>query len=74
MSIKAYFDCAASTPLDAEVFKAMEPYFSSEFGNPGSLHFLGQKAQAAIDSSRKKIADFFKIEFSGVLFYFNTDI
>ncbi len=69
MNTKAYFDCAASTPLDAEIFKAMEPYFSSEFGNPGSLHFFGQKAQATVDSARKKTADLFKVDFSGVLFF-----
>ncbi len=69
MDTKAYFDCAASTPLDAEVFNAMEPYFFSDFGNPGSLHFWGQKAQAAVDSARKKTADLFKVDFSGILFF-----
>ena len=66
---RAYFDCAATTPVAPEVFKAMAPYFSDEFGNPGSLHFAGQKAQAALDASRKKIADFFKVEFTGVVFF-----
>ena len=33
----------------------MRPYFSSEFGNPGSLHSFGQKAIAAVDASRESI-------------------
>lgn len=69
MDTKAYFDCAASTPVDGAILKEMEPYFTENFGNPGSLHFLGQKSQAAVDSARKKIADLFKVDFSGVLFF-----
>ena len=33
----------------------MRPYFSREFGNPGSLHSFGQKAIAAVDASRELI-------------------
>jgi len=52
----AYLDNAASTPLANEVFEAMEPYLSLYFGNPSSLHSYGRKARAAIESSRKTIA------------------
>ena len=52
---RLYFDHAASTPVDARVLRAMRPYFSREFGNPGSLHSYGQKAIAAVDASREKI-------------------
>ncbi len=53
-----YFDHSATTPVDFEVLKAMEPYFSNIFGNASSIHGFGQEAMAAVDNSRRKIADF----------------
>ena len=53
---QVYLDYAATTPLDLEVRAEMEKYFSEEFGNPSSLHMLGQRAQIAIDQAREKIA------------------
>src|ERR1035441_8268722 len=52
---RIYLDYAASTSVDPRVLRAMRPYFSSEFGNPGSLHSFGQKAIAAVDASREEI-------------------
>lgn len=52
---RVYLDSAAATPLDKEVFKAMVPYFSEKFGNPGAIHGFGQEAMAAIDESRQKV-------------------
>lgn len=52
---RLYFDHAASTPVDPRVLRAMRPYFSREFGNPGSLHSFGQQAIAAVDASREEI-------------------
>ena len=52
---RLYFDHAASTPVDPRVLRAMRPYFSGEFGNPGSLHSFGQKAIAAVDAAREDI-------------------
>jgi len=66
--MKVYFDNAATTPVDSEVLKEILPYFLKEFGNPGSLHFMGRKAQEALDFSRKKIADYFGIDFENVIF------
>ena len=51
-----YLDYAATTPLDPRVRAAMEPYFSNLFGNPSSLHFAGQKAEAAVERSRQTVA------------------
>jgi len=33
----------------------MRPYFSREFGNPGSLHSFGQRAIAAVDAAREEL-------------------
>lgn len=57
-----YFDHAATTPVDEEVLKAMLPYFSEKFGNPGGLYGLGMEAKAAIGKAREKIAEFLGTE------------
>lgn len=51
-----YFDNAATTPLDPEVFDAMKPYMLEYFGNPSSTHAQGRKVRAAIESARKTVA------------------
>lgn len=55
--MKIYLDNAATTPLDPEVFEAMKPFMLEDFGNPSSTHAHGRKVRAAIESSRKKIAE-----------------
>lgn len=55
--MNVYLDNAATTPLDAEVFEAMKPFLLNDFGNPSSTHAHGRKVRAAIESSRKKIAE-----------------
>lgn len=55
--MKVYLDNAATTPLDPEVFEAMKPFMLEDFGNPSSTHSHGRKVRAAIESSRKKIAE-----------------
>lgn len=55
--MKVYLDNAATTPLDPEVFEAMKPFMMEDFGNPSSTHAHGRKVRAAIESSRKKIAE-----------------
>jgi cysteine desulfurase len=68
MSNKIYLDYAATTPLDQAVFEKMQPFFNSEFGNPSSVHSLGQSAAEAIEKSRKKVADFINSSQSEVIF------
>lgn len=51
-----YFDYNATTPLDAEVRTAMEPCLSQVFGNPSSVHRLGQRARALLDDARDRVA------------------
>lgn len=53
---RIYLDYAASTPVDRRVMEAMAPYFNEKFGNPGSLHWFGQEAEAAVFDARQKIA------------------
>jgi cysteine desulfurase len=51
-----YLDYAATTPVDKRVLQAMMPYFSEEFGNPSSIHFLGQRAENALETARETVA------------------
>ncbi|HNA87750.1 MAG TPA: cysteine desulfurase family protein [Anaerolineales bacterium] len=51
-----YLDYAATTPVDERVLARMLPYFREAFGNPSSIHRFGQKAEAAVDEAREKVA------------------
>ena len=71
MSIKGkkiYLDYAATTPVDKEVLKEMQPYFDKKFGNASSIHSFGQEAIVAIDQAREKIAKLFSCDFSEIIF------
>ncbi len=54
--VMIYLDYAATTPVDRRVLEAMLPYFSETFGNPSSVHRFGQKAEAAVEEAREKVA------------------
>jgi cysteine desulfurase len=51
-----YFDYAATTPLDPAVLRAMQPYFTKEFGNPANLYGFGRAARQAVSEASKKIS------------------
>lgn len=63
-----YFDYAASTPVAPEIVSVMQPYMSDVFANPNAVHEQGQKAQAALDKSRKQVADICGVGFASVVF------
>ena len=52
-----YLDHAATTPLDPRVLETMQPYLSEDFGNPSSVHGYGQRAEAALEDARGRIAE-----------------
>lgn len=49
-------DYAAGKPVDTRAVEAMLPYMREHYGNPSSLHVLGQEAKQAVDEARAKIA------------------
>lgn len=51
-----YFDNAATTPVDPRVLEEMLPYFADDFGNSESIHSFGQKAHAAVEQARERVA------------------
>ena len=53
---KIYMDYSAGKPVDPRVTDAMLPFFNSSFGNPSSVHTLGQEAKQALQNSREVVA------------------
>jgi cysteine desulfurase len=66
--MKVYLDNAATTPVAPEVFDAMVPYLKNEFGNPSSTHFYGRQTKAAIETSRRQVAELIKSKPSEIIF------
>jgi len=56
MPAPVYLDHSATTPVRAEVFAAMEPFYGPKFGNPSSMHRWGREARAALDEARERLA------------------
>lgn len=54
--MQVYADNAATTKTAPEVVEAMLPYFSEIYGNPSSLHSVGQAANKALAEARASIA------------------
>jgi len=54
--MRVYADNAATTAMSRTAIDAMLPYFDNIFGNPSSLHSLGQVAKEALDAARVTVA------------------
>ena len=65
---KIYLDHIAGTPLHPAVLEAMLPYLKDNYGNPQSLHSLGQEASQAIEEAREKVAQLIHAGSSEILF------
>ena len=55
--MRIYVDNAATTRMSDAALKAMMPYLTEEYGNPSSLHTLGQQAKEALEEARQTVAD-----------------
>lgn len=51
-----YVDNAATTAMSDEAIAAMMPYLKENYGNPSSLHTVGQRAKEALEDARARIA------------------
>ena len=51
-----YADNAATTAMSQVAIDAMTPYFNKIYGNPSSLHSVGQEAKEALDAARATVA------------------
>ena len=63
-----YLDYNATTPLDARVREAMQPAFEDAWGNPSSVHHVGQSARALLDDARERVAATLKCKPSELIF------
>ncbi|MBQ8547112.1 MAG: cysteine desulfurase NifS [Lachnospiraceae bacterium] len=54
--MKIYADNAATTKMSKAAIEAMLPYMSEVYGNPSSLHSVGQRANEALSDARERIA------------------
>jgi len=68
MSRTIYLDYNATTPLDPAVREAMLPFLGEVWGNPSSVHHVGQRARAALDDARDRAARFLGAKPSEVVF------
>lgn len=50
-----YLDNAATTKMSRTAVEAMLPYMEEEYGNPSSLHTIGQRANEALTDARERI-------------------
>ncbi len=66
--MSVYLDYQSSKPVDPRVIKAMSPYFNKIFGNPSSLHSIGDEASESLEKSRSKIAELIQAKPDEVIF------
>ena len=55
--MRIYADNAATTRMSRRAIDAMLPYLSDIYGNPSSLHSIGQEAAQALFAARQTVAE-----------------
>ena len=55
--MRVYADNAATTAMSQVAIDAMIPYMNKIYGNPSSLHSVGQEAKEALDAARATVAE-----------------
>ncbi len=68
MNKRIYMDHAATTPVDPEVLEVMIPLFTTEYGNPSSIHHWGQRSEYILHSSRETISKSLNCETDEIIF------
>lgn len=63
-----YLDYSATTPVDLEVFDTLSTVTKNFIGNANSIHSLGQKSSALLESATKQIADIFGVNPSEIVY------
>lgn len=68
MNDEVYLDYQSAKPVDPRVVEAMLPYFTERFGNPASLHAVGDRATRALEESRAGVAAFIGAQPEEIIF------
>lgn len=63
-----YFDHAATTPLDASVLAAMQPYLTSEFYNPSAYYAPAKAVRHAVETARHQVAQLLGAKTTEIIF------
>ena len=66
-----YLDYAAATPLDPEVFSAMESFYRNNFANPSSMHSAGREVRKYIEIARTEIGQLLNCSTNEIIFTHN---
>tara|TARA_B100000029_G_scaffold301281_1_gene294156 strand:+ start:9012 stop:10160 length:1149 start_codon:yes stop_codon:yes gene_type:complete len=63
-----YLDHSATTPLDESVSDLMNQVTQEEYGNPSSIHQIGQIARDRVEKARRQVANAINAESSEIIF------
>ena len=63
-----YLDNAATTQIRDEVIDRMAAVMKENYGNPSSTHNFGRQSKSLLETSRKKIASYFKVSAAEIVF------
>lgn len=66
--MRIYADNAATTKMSKTAIDAMTPYLNEIYGNPSSLHSVGQEAAEALHSARERMARLLNCEPKEIIF------
>ncbi len=66
--MKIYLDNGATTMTAKEVVRAMQPYYTTKYGNSSSLHSFGREAAEALENSRLILAKAINAEPREIIF------
>jgi cysteine desulfurase len=53
---RIYLDYNATSPVRPEVLEVMMPFYTSQFGNPSSVHWAGRQVSGALEQAREQVA------------------
>ncbi len=62
------FDHVAAAPVLPEVVDEMMPYFTEHYGNPSSIHSLGEQAEEALEEARQKVGTLINADPAQIIF------
>jgi cysteine desulfurase len=63
-----YADNNATTMVAPEVVEAMEPFFTTLYGNPSSMHLFGGQVKKHVEQAREKVAALLNADSSEIVF------
>lgn len=64
-----YLDNNATTQPAPEVFEAMRPFLTSDYGNPSSAHTFGREVRQTVEKSREQVASLIGAGFANEIIF-----